>query len=41
MKLFYEDKKHGIALYKSDCLKVLPIFPDKCFDMVLTDPPYG
>ena len=24
-----------------DCLKVLPIIPDKSIDLILTDPPYG
>lgn len=24
-----------------DCMDILPQFPDKCVDLVLTDPPYG
>lgn len=24
-----------------DCLEVMKTFPDKSFDLVLTDPPYG
>jgi len=30
-----------IELYQGDCLEILPSFPDKSFDLVLTDPPYG
>ena len=39
IKLFYEDKEYGIAIYKGNCLDVLPMFPEKSIDMVLTDPP--
>ena len=27
------------TLYHGDCREVLPVLP--CFDLVLTDPPYG
>lgn len=26
--------------YLGDCLSILPTFPDRCVDLVLTDPPY-
>ena len=25
----------------ADCMDILPLLPDKCVDLVLTDPPYG
>ena len=25
----------------ADCMDILPQLPDKCVDLVLTDPPYG
>ena len=28
-------------LYEGDCLKIMPTFPDKHFDMILCDLPYG
>src|SRR5688572_21840937 len=28
-------------IIKGDCLKVMKSMPDKCVDLVLTDPPYG
>src|SRR3990167_4367779 len=28
-------------IIQGDCLEVLKTFPDKCVDLVLTDPPYG
>ena len=31
----------GITIYHGDCRDILPTFPDKSFDLVLTDPPYG
>ena len=31
----------GITIYHGDCRDILPQFPDKSFDLVLTDPPYG
>jgi site-specific DNA-methyltransferase (adenine-specific) len=31
----------GITIYHGDCREILPTFPDKSFDLVLTDPPYG
>ena len=33
------DMEHGIALYRGDCMGVLPALPR--VDTVLTDPPYG
>jgi site-specific DNA-methyltransferase (adenine-specific) len=30
----------GITLYCGDCRDILPEFPDKSFDLCLTDPPY-
>lgn len=29
------------TIYNSDCLELMKTFPDKSFDLVLTDPPYG
>jgi site-specific DNA-methyltransferase (adenine-specific) len=34
-------QEDGITLYCGDCREILPQFPDKSFDLVLTDPPYG
>ena len=31
----------GQTIYNGDCLDVMKTFPDKSFDLVLTDPPYG
>jgi len=31
----------GQTIYHGDCLEVMKQFPDKSFDLVLTDPPYG
>lgn len=28
-------------IYNDDCMNILKQLPDKCIDMVLTDPPYG
>ncbi len=28
-------------IIQGDCLEVMKTFPDKSFDLVLTDPPYG
>ena len=39
MKPYYE--QDGITIYHGDCRDILPQFPDKSFDLVLTDPPYG
>ena len=33
--MFNADLRHG------DCLEIMKEFPDKSFDLVLTDPPYG
>ena len=38
-KIYYQDE--SVAIYCSDNRQVLPLFPDKSFDLVLTDPPYG
>ena len=39
MTPYYE--QDGITIYHGDCREILPTFPDKSFDLVLTDPPYG
>ena len=39
IKPYYKDE--STAIYCSDNRQVLPLFPDKSFDLVLTDPPYG
>ncbi|MBP8982917.1 MAG: site-specific DNA-methyltransferase [Bacteroidales bacterium] len=36
---YYEDE-NGL-LYNADCLDIMKQLPDKCVDLVLTDPPYG
>ena len=28
-------------IYNADCLELMKQLPDKCIDLVLTDPPYG
>ncbi len=38
-KLYYVED--GIAIYCADNREILPLFEDKSFDLVLTDPPYG
>jgi len=30
----------GITIYHGDCLEIMPQFPDKSFDLVVTSPPY-
>ena len=37
-KIYYQDE--SAAIYCCDNRDVLPLFPDKAFDLVLTDPPY-
>ena len=39
IKPYYKDE--STAIYCSDNRQVLPLFPDKSFDLVLTDPPYN
>ena len=36
----YHQEKSGV-IYCADCLSVMKYMPDKCVDLVLTDPPYG
>jgi len=36
----YYETKYGI-LYCGDCLEIMPKFPEKIFDAIITDPPYG
>ena len=38
-KIYYQED--GIVIYCGDCRDILPLFEDKSFDLVLTDPPYG
>lgn len=38
-KIYYQDD--SVVIYCADCREILPLFPDKSFDLVLTDPPYG
>jgi len=33
-------QQDDITIYHGDCRDILPTFPDKSFDLVLTDPPY-
>ncbi|MFA5093325.1 MAG: site-specific DNA-methyltransferase [Candidatus Omnitrophota bacterium] len=37
---YFEDKKHSVILFKSDCFDVLPSIPDNSIDMIFADPPY-
>ena len=37
----WADEEFGVALYRGDCLEILPQLPDGCVDAVVTDPPYG
>ena len=37
----WKDEEFGIALYRGDCLDILPTLPDGCVDAVVTDPPFG
>jgi len=39
IKPYYE--KDGITIYNGDAVEIMKQFPDKSFDLVLTDPPYG
>ena len=39
IKPYYDED--GIVIYHADCRDILPTFPDKSFDLVLTDPPYN
>jgi site-specific DNA-methyltransferase (adenine-specific) len=36
----WHDPLFGVALYRGDCLDVLPKLPKGCIDLVCTDPPY-
>ena len=38
-KIYYQED--GVVIYCGDCRDILPLFEDKSFDLVLTDPPYG
>ena len=37
-KIYYQDD--ATVVYCADNREILPLFPDKAFDLVLTDPPY-
>ena len=41
MTSYYQDEKSGITIYHGDCLQIMKEFPNKHFDLCLTDPPYG
>lgn len=36
----YLEEDNGL-IYNADCLDIMKQMPDKCIDLVLTDPPYG
>jgi hypothetical protein len=36
---YYADE--SVCIINGDCRDILPLFPDKSFDLVLTDPPYN
>ena len=31
---------HGVTIFNNDCLKILPLLPDKSCDLIITDLPY-
>ena len=39
IKPYYQEP--NITIYNGDCLNIMKEFPDKYFDLCLTDPPYG
>lgn len=39
-KPYYDDGK-GRVIFHGDCRELLPLLPEGCVDLVLTDPPYG
>jgi len=39
-KLYFEDTKRNIALFKGDCFDILPRIPENSIDMIFSDPPY-
>ena len=46
MGVDYEELHQSLKLepnniYEGDCLELMQIIPDKYFDLVITDPPYG
>ena len=44
MKTLQDAQTEGVLeneIYNADCLEVMKYMPDKCVDLVLTDPPYG
>ena len=38
---YYRDNQKDIVIYCADCRDILKKIPDRCIDLVLTDPPYG
>jgi len=40
VKPYYLDREAGQVIYCSDNRLILPLIPDKCVDLCLTDPPY-
>jgi len=41
IKPYCYNEKMGITIYYGDSYKIMPQFPDKGFNLLLTDPPYG
>ena len=44
MKSLSDAKKEGVLvnnIYNAECLEIMKLMPDKCVDLILTDPPYG
>jgi site-specific DNA-methyltransferase (adenine-specific) len=39
-KPYFEDKKHGVILFKENCFNLLPSLPENSVDMIFADPPY-
>jgi len=36
----FDDKKHGIKIYRGDCLEILAAIPEGRIDLIFADPPY-
>src|SRR3990167_8447310 len=39
--VYYRDQDSDIIIMLGDCLEIMKEFPDKSFDSIITDPPYG
>jgi len=39
-KTYFEDKRHSVILFNSNCFDILPQLPENSVDMIFADPPY-